>query len=316
MLSRIGNSLFWMGRYIERSEHLARYTKVQYASSMDSPLAPSKEFVLESILNMGGIYHNYFKKYQELTEEEVLHFVTIEESNAFSVQSNIGFLRENARGARDRISTELWESINVFYHDINNYTAARLQNEGVHRFSRKVEENCSVIKGCIDNTLIRNEAWILLSLGIHLERAVQVALIMLNKVYDIGKLEPGSLGGPIESYQWAIMLKSAESFDMFKRYHEPNQEGKHNELEFLLFNKAFPKALVYNLQKIRENIEDINFKTERGSNAVEFKVGKIASRFQYLTLAEVELSIPAFLNQTIAELNIIASLLDQKYLSF
>jgi uncharacterized alpha-E superfamily protein len=304
-----------MGRYIERSEHLARYTKVQYASSMDSPLAPSKEFILESILNMGGMYQNYLQKYPELTEDEVIHYVTIEDHNSFSVQSNIGLLRENARGARDRISLELWEAINVFYHDINNYSAARLQNEGVYRFSRKVEENSSIIKGCIDNTLIRNEAWILLSLGMHLERAIQVALIMLNKVYDIGKLDPSHIGGPMESYQWAIMLKSAESFDMYKRYHV-KKDCRYNELEFLLFNVAFPKSLTYNLQKIREHIQYIAFQDQKGPESLEFKAGKIASHFQFLTMTEVEGAIPAFLNNTVTGLYHLASLLDQKYLCY
>jgi uncharacterized alpha-E superfamily protein len=304
-----------MGRYIERSEHLARYTKVQYASSMDSPLAPSKEFVLESILNMGGMYQHYFNTYPELTEEEVIQYVTIEDTNSFSVQANIGFMRENARGARDRISLELWEAINVFYHDINNYSAARLQNEGLYRFSRKVEENSSIIKGCIDNTLIRNEAWILLSLGIHLERAIQVTLIMLNKVYDIAKLDATQVGGPAESYQWAIMLKSAESFDMYKRYHV-KKNCRYNELEFLLFNKAFPKSLAYNLQQIQDNIRHIAFHDQKGSESIEFKAGKIAAHFQFLTMAEVEGAIPEFLNKTVADLHQLASLLNQKYLYF
>jgi uncharacterized alpha-E superfamily protein len=315
MLARIGNSLFWMGRYLERSEHLARYTKVHYASSMDAPLAPGKEVVLASILNMGGMYQSYRNKYPELTEDEVIHYVTIEEDNAFSVQANIGFMRENARGARDRISSELWEFINVFYHDINNYSAARLQNEGVHRFARKVEENSSVIKGCIGNTLIRNEAWMLLSLGIHLERAIQVALIMRNKAYDIAQLEACNLGGPVESYQWTIMLNSVDSLDMFKRYHVKNNSSYH-ELEFLLFNKAFPKSLTYNLQKIQEDIRNIAFPDQKGSESIEFKAGKIAAQFQFLTMAEVEGSIPEFLNKTVAGLYDLASSLDQKYLCF
>ena len=313
MLSRIGNSLFWMGRYIERSEHLARYAKVQYASFMDSPLATSKEFVLESILNMGGMYQSYLRKYPELTEDEVIHYVTIEEDNAFSVQSNIGYMRENARGARDRISSELWEAINIFYHDINNYSADRLQYEGVHQFSHKVEGSSLVIKGCIDNTLIRNEAWMLITLGIHLERAIQVALIMLNKVYDIAKLDPVNLGGPLESYQWAIMLKSAESFDMYKRYHV-KKKSSHSELDFLLFNKAFPKSLTYNLRKVQQKIQKIAFHDQKSSESVEFKAGKIASQFQFLTIEEVETAIPEFLNKTVANLNDLASLLDQKYL--
>jgi len=315
MLARIGNSLFWMGRYIERSEHLARYTKVQYASSMDSPLAQSKEFALESILSLGGMYQSYLGKYLELTEDDVIHYVTIDDSNAFSVQANIGYMRENARGARDRISSELWEAINVFYHDINSYSAARLQYEGMHHFSHKVEVNSAVIKGYIDNTLIRNEAWILISLGIHLERAIQVALIMLNKVYDIAKLDAANLGGPVESYQWAIMLKSAESFDMYKRYYL-KKKSSHSELDFLLFNKNFPKSLTYNLRKVQQNIQKIAFHDQKGSDSIEFKAGKIASQFQYLTIGEVEESIAGFLNETVANLNNLAAILEQKYLCY
>ncbi|PIQ20983.1 MAG: hypothetical protein COW65_11815, partial [Cytophagales bacterium CG18_big_fil_WC_8_21_14_2_50_42_9] len=264
---------------------------------------------------LGGMYQSYLGKYPELTEDDVIHYVTIDDSNAFSVQANIGYMRENARGARDRISSELWEAINVFYHDINSYSAARLQYEGMHHFSHKVEVNSAVIKGYIDNTLIRNEAWILISLGIHLERAIQVALIMLNKVYDIAKLDAANLGGPVESYQWAIMLKSAESFDMYKRYYL-KKKSSHSELDFLLFNKNFPKSLTYNLRKVQQNIQKIAFHDQKGSDSIEFKAGKIASQFQYLTIGEVEESIAGFLNETVANLNNLAAILEQKYLCY
>jgi uncharacterized alpha-E superfamily protein len=315
MLARIGNSLFWLGRYIERAEHVARFTKVQYASSMDAPLVQSKEYILESILNMAGVRQAYFGKYADLTEDEVLHFVTIEESNLFSIQAFIGLLRENARGARDCISSELWETINRFYHETNNYTPDKLRNEGIHRFSKKVEENSAVIKGYVDNTLLRNEIWMLITLGIHLERAIQVALIILNKVYDIGKLEPSLLGGPVESFQWTILLRSAESFDMFKRYHLINP-NRHNSLDFLIFNHAFPKALTYNLERVQQLIHDIAFHEQKGKGSIDFMAGKIASQFQFLTIEEVDGSIQDFLNNTINSLYGLANLLNQKYLHY
>jgi uncharacterized alpha-E superfamily protein len=84
----------------------------------------------------------------------------------------------------------------------------------------------------------------------------------------------------------------------------------------LLFNKAFPKSLAYNLQKIGENIQHIAFPDQKGSESIEFKAGKIAAHFQFLTMAEVEGSMPDFLNKTVADLNHLASLLDQKYLCF
>ena len=263
MLARIGNSLFSLGRYIERAEHVARYAKVQYASTMDAPLVQSKDYILESILNMAGVRQAYFGKYPELGEEEVLQFVAIEDSNLFSIQAFIGLLRENARGARDCISSELWETINRFYHDINNYTPDKLHTAGIHRFSKKVEENCAVIKGYIDNTLLRNEIWMLIALGIHLERAIQVSLIILNKVYDIRKLEASLQGGPVESFQWAILLRSAESYDMFKRYHVINPDRR-NALDFLLFNPAFPKALAFNLERVQQLTTTLPSMSRRG----------------------------------------------------
>ncbi len=315
MLSRIGNSLFWLGRYIERAEHLARYTKVQYVSSLDAPLAQSREFVLESILTMAGVTGYYYSTHLQLTDEEVLYFVTLEESNPFSILSNIGYIRENARGARDCISLELWETINTFYHSMNGYTRTRLQGEGIYKFSQKVEENSSVLKGFIDNTLIRNEVWMLISLGIHMERAIQVARILITKVKDIEKIEPAKLGGPVENYQWTTLLKSAESFDMSKRHYKANP-NRRNSLEFLIFNPIFPKSIAYNLGIVQQSIEHIAFHEQKGKGSIDFAAGKLASQFQFLTIEEVEDGITEFLEETLNKINYIAKILEEKYLIF
>jgi len=315
MLSRIGNSLFWMGRYLERAEHIARYTKVHYVSSLDAPLAQSKEFALKSILNFVGSYNDYCQKYQQLTEDEVLYFVTLDENNPYSVLANVGLIRENARGTRDCISMELWEAINRFYHTINNYSAAKLNQEGIFNFSQLVEVNSSVIKGYIANTLIRNEEWMLISLGVHLERAVQVAKIILTKLTDIENLNEAKRGGPVENYQWTMLLKSAESFDMYKRYFKSNPFRK-NTLDFLLFNPTFPKSLAFNLNVVQKNIQDIAFQEEKGKGSINFKIGKIATQYQFLTVEEVEESPIEFLSKTIDKIYNLARLLEEKYLSF
>src|SRR5215217_2807651 len=103
MLSRIGNSLFWMGRYIERAEHVARYTKVHYVSSLDAPLALNKENTLESILDLMGQQADYYQKYGQLTDDDVLCFITIDDNNPSSIVSTVNLIRENARGTRDSI---------------------------------------------------------------------------------------------------------------------------------------------------------------------------------------------------------------------
>jgi uncharacterized alpha-E superfamily protein len=315
MLSRIGNSLFWLGRYIERAEHIARYTKVQYVSSLDAPYAQSREFVLESILDMTGISYQYYSFYPQLTDEDVLFFVTLDENNPLSIQSNIGYIRENARGARDSISLELWEASNRFYHNMNNYTAARLHNEGIHDFSQKVEENSSVLKGCIDNTLMRNEAWMLICLGIHMERVMQVARILITKLKDIEKIDPSKLGGPVENYQWTTLLKGAESFDMNKRHYKANP-NRRNSLEFLMFNQAFPKSIAYNLDVVHKNIQQIAFHDGKGSDSLDFMAGKLACQYKYTTIEETERRVTGFLHDTLDNINQMASLLLEKHLIY
>ena len=315
MLSRIGNSLFWMGRYMERAEHVARYTKVHYVSSLDAPLAQNKELALESILDMVGVQAAYYQKHSQLTDDDILYFITLDDSNSYSIAANISGIRENARGTRDSISIELWEIVNRFYHNINNYNAAKLRHKGIFNFSREVEEFCTLAKGYVSNTLIRNEVWMLISLGIHLERAIQICKIIVNKLYDVAKIDPSQQGGTLDSYQWTMLLKSAESFDMFQRHYK-NNATRRNILDFLIFNPSFPKALTYNLNYLQNNIQAIGFQEEKTKASLTFKIGKIATQLQFLTIDEVEENAIEFMNKTLEKLFSLAQLLEEKYLIY
>lgn len=316
MLSRIGNSLFWLGRYLERAEHLARYTKVQFVSSLDSPLAQRKDFVLESILNMAGVSSLYAEKYPQLSENEVLNFMAIDDYNYCSILACVNNARENARGARDSLSAELWEEINKFYHNINLFTSGKLDQEGSYDFAKLVEENSSSVKGYIDNSLPRNEVWILLSLGLHLERAAQVLRILLSKLHDIEKVEPEKIGASAENYHVVTMLKSAESFDMSKRHYK-SVPNRMNALEFLLFNQQFPKSVIFNLNLIQANINHLVPASELNKKgSLSFMVGKMTSNFRYLTISDIETDVTVFLTETLEKIYQIADTLEQKYLSY
>jgi uncharacterized alpha-E superfamily protein len=198
---------------------------------------------------------------------------------------------------------------------MNSYDAEKLYSEGIYDFSQQVEGNSSVIKGYIDNTLIRNEVWMLISMGIHMERAIQVCRILITKLKDIDKIDPAKLGGPVENYQWTTLLMSAESFDMNKRYYKANP-NRRNSLEFLLFNPAFPKSIVYNLHLVQEAIEHISFQGQTGKGSINFMAGRIATQYKFLTIEEVEEDIVEFLTETLNKIYDIARLLEEKYLIF
>ncbi|MFC6998004.1 alpha-E domain-containing protein [Rufibacter roseus] len=314
MLSRIGNSLFWMGRYIERAEHFARYTRVQYVSSVDAPLGQSREFVLESILDMTGSKEDYQNAHQQVEDNKVINFISVSEDNPFSLLSYIGRIRENARGARDNISIELWEAINRFYHKVNGSLSGELPAQEIEFFARRIEENSYITKGYIENTLLHNDVWMLISLGVHLERAIQVIRILQTKMNDIERLGEMKKESALENYQWTTTLESTEGFDMYMRCHRTSPTRKH-VLDFLLFDTQFPKSVAYSMERVRECIQGIAFQQEETrKESIEFIAGKLACRFQYLTIEEVEERTESFLKKTLDNIYELAQKLDLKYL--
>lgn len=214
MLTRIASSLYWTGRYLERSEHLARYLRVQYFSMLDAPMSQSRNFTLNSILNMYGVE---WPEGQPLVEAEVLRKVGTDYGNPLSVRSTIRAARENARSLRNVLSTELWESINTFHLAAQDTDPEYFVTHGLYDFTTKVGEHCAIIRSRIDDTLLQNQAWVLLKLGIHLERVAQVLRILNSKLYDIDVMTDKGANRALRQYQGTVILKIVEGFDMHRQ---------------------------------------------------------------------------------------------------
>jgi uncharacterized alpha-E superfamily protein len=314
MLSRIANSLYWMGRYLERAEHTARYTKVHYFSTLDAPLSQRKEYVLESMLRMTGLLYEFKSVHELLVDEEVLYAITLDETNMVSIKASINSARENARGARGSISSELWESINKFYHYVNNHSKSELKKTGIYNFSDKILESCAVVNGYIDNSLIHNEIWAFIHLGIRIERASQITRILISKLNDIEKNENSPIAKASENYQCITLLKSAEAFDMSRSWYQdvPNVR---DTLEFLILNDDFPRAICYNLTRISKFLRKIT-DTNSEKDSLNFSINKITTYYKYLTIDEIEKDISGFLYNTLENINNISEMLSRKYLNY
>jgi uncharacterized alpha-E superfamily protein len=316
MLSRIANSLFWMGRYIERSEHLARYTKVHYFSALDAPQSQNKEALLTSILRNAGLDYLYFKDYPTINEQAVIFYVSLDLKNPYSLVSNVNYARENARGARDSITTELWEAINKYYHYVNDVAFQTFEPDMTYDLTQHIIDNCIIIKGLIDNTMVHNDAWHLISLGLHLERAVQILNIINSKINDIESIEKSDLNTSFRNYHWPILLKSAESFDMCNRFYKATP-SRDNALEFLMLNQSFPKSISYNLEQAYNHLKEvIAFKNDKKDEFL-FNVGKLLYTYKYLTIEEIrEKDVSKFINQSLETIYKVAGDFEKDYLSY
>lgn len=312
MLSRVANNLYWMGRYIERADHLARYSKANYFSSLDAPILKTydRSFVLESMLFMAGIFDM-----EEINERDVLFRIGMDAQNSNSIISNITLARENARGARNAISTDLWEAINTYYHKVNNYPQEVYLTTGLYDFNQMILDQTSIVSSKIYGTLLHDEEWAIILIGMHIERAIQIIRIINSKLHDIYKIEQAGLPIAEMSFEWSNLLRCVESFDMNRKFYHtiPNRK---QVLEFLMLNQNCPRSISYSLKGIRRYEEKISRNENQDSNTISFKIRKLSEQYRYLSYDEFKDDIYGLLNSTQSKIFEIADELEKKYLSF
>ncbi|MDN3594530.1 alpha-E domain-containing protein [Zunongwangia endophytica] len=312
MLSRVANNLFWMGRYIERSEHIARYLNVNYFSSLDAPneLSQSRQFVLRSMLFMASdpVKDPNIK----LDEEKVLFDIALNKDNPVSIISYLQHARENANSARDLISTELYEALNKFYHYTLNYPIDKFVKNGLYDFTVNVAESTSILKAKIRGTLLHDDVYSIMMLGVHIERATQIVRI-INAKYNDASLAGGSYGDHLQnSYEWTTLLKCAESYDMMRRFYKKPPRSL-TTLEFLILNPICPRSVMTCLNEVSKHISDLSQEKTPSKNSAEFLVGKVKSEYQFKLIEEIEEDLQSFIERILKQLNDIAKKIEIEY---
>jgi uncharacterized alpha-E superfamily protein len=308
MLSRVANNLYWMGRYLERTEHLSRYLCVQYFASLDSPVPKQIEIALSSVLDMMGVPNTH----DQLLEEEVLVSASLDDKNPVSIISSVYLAREDARNVRDTLSNQVWEAINNYYLFVSSYPVDVYKSRGLFDFTQNVLTQCSIVREKVDHTLLHDVRWYFIQLGIHMERAIQITRILLSHMNDTDTLLKMKMGEAIEPHQWTVLLDCLEAKDMFRKVYNslPNRK---DSLEFFLFNPVFPRSVLYNLEYIDRVIKEINPADNGFRNSVKFKTGKEINSFRYLTVEEIDEKIIGFLGETIAKLHSIDKIIFDEY---
>lgn len=314
MLARVANNLFWMGRYIERAEHVARYLNVNYFASLDAPneLSQSRQFVLQSMLFMAD---DFTRNENELKEEEVLYDIALNPEKHFSIINYVKLARENANSARDLISTELYESINKFYHFVLNYPVENFKKSGLYDFSVQVTENTSILRGKIRGTLLHDEVYSIIMLGVNIERATQIIRI-INSKYKDAVIAQGSYGDTLKnSYEWTTLLKCAESYDMMRRFYRQTPASI-TTLEFLILNTDCPRSVMNSLNEAWEHINDLIHEKHPSKDSSAFLIGKVRAKYRFKVIEEIESDLQTFIEEILDDLNGIGIKLEKEYFHY
>ncbi|TNJ45639.1 alpha-E domain-containing protein [Tamlana fucoidanivorans] len=313
MLARVADNLFWMSRYIERSEHVARYLRVNYFSSLDAPneLSQSRQFVLRSLLFMVG---DPIKDDTHVAETDVLYNICLNLKKSYSIINCVKLARENANSSRDLISTELYEAINKFYHFVLNYSSDYLVTKGLYDFATHIIEFTAILKAKIRCTLLYDEVYSIINLGLNMERATQVIRIINAKYNDIQaielKREEGALVAP--TLEWDTLLRCVESYDMMRRFTRETPNSI-NTLDFLILNHQCPRSVINSLSDVAQHIQVLSddIKPKKGTTA--FLVNKIYAEYQYKYIEEIEVDFRTFIEKILNKLVEISKKMEEEF---
>ena len=222
MLSRIAESLYWIGRYVERAEDTARILDVHLGLMLDDPWAPEDVVCASLLMAMGH------EPVGDVGSAVVLKTLVWDRGSPASVLGALWAARENARRSREVVSSELWETINVTWHE----AAKPSRRSNPHAFLTWVRERAAAFTGTADATLSRDEAWYFLLLGRSLERADMTARLAAARALA------GSAGP-----SWVTLLQSCGAYQAFLRSaHGAIEDDR--AIEFLLLDPLFPRSLM------------------------------------------------------------------------
>ena len=240
MLSRTANAIYWMGRYLERAENVARIVAVNVHLMLDMGLSPG-EAQWKPLITTSGDEADFIRRYAVYNEKNVIHFLTFDRENPNSIYSCVCAARENARTVRDVISSEMWEQLNLLYHMVQRASRKR-SIDNLQDFYINVRTASHLFVGLSENTMSHGEGWHFARLGRMLERADKTARILDVKYY---LLLPDAeyVDSPYDAVEWGAVLKSANGFEMYRKlFHSVSyKEGA----AFLIFDQNFPRSMLY-----------------------------------------------------------------------
>ena len=280
MLSRIAESLYWIGRYVERAEDTARITDVNVHHTLGMGATPEDESrrqrQWEALLAIVGDEQRFRDAYGEVTEDTVPAYLTLDTANPNSIISCVALAREQAGAMRHEIASEMWEALNRFHLRLQQRREQAPHEAGIdnaHAFYRSVVEFSHLFQGVTDSTMPREEGWYFLQAGKFLERAEKTARALDVKfhllVADVGTDVPvsgprfvaaardvGFEDVPGDPHQWLAVLRSLSAYEAYHKVYRSAVRPR-SVIEMLILSPVFPRSIRFAIGEVEASLAAI-----------------------------------------------------------
>jgi uncharacterized alpha-E superfamily protein len=255
MLSRTADNLYWLARYVERAEYLARIldTTLRLATLPLAYVGESNEW--ESAVATAGCAAAFFAVHEEANEETVTEFLAFSANNPSSIRNCFENARINARAVRTALTIEMWDSINSAWLELRKWGNGPSSREEFARFLRWVMGSSLNFDGSAYRTMLRNDAYWFSRLGVYVERADNTARI-LDVKYHLLLPAQEKVGGPLDYFQWTSILRSVSALTA---YHWVYRENVKPWLvaDLLILRDEMPRSLASCYENLVQNLDRI-----------------------------------------------------------
>src|SRR5829696_6954863 len=312
MLSRTADSLYWMARYVERAEYLARILEATQRLTTLPVAYGGESNEWESALATAGCANAFFAEHSEANEETVTAFLAFSTSNSSSIRNCFESARSNARAVRTALTMEMWDAINGTWLELRHYGNGPSSRETFIKFLRWVQESSLRFDGSAYRTMLRNDAYWFSRLGVFIERADNTARI-LDVKYHLLLPPQEHVGGPLDYFQWAAILRSVSALTA---YHWVYRESLKPWLvaDLLILNDQMPRSLASCYENLVRHLDLIARAYGRQGPAQRLARG-IRTRIENSRMDEIfQTGLHEFIGEFIADNNRLGAAIADQYL--
>jgi uncharacterized alpha-E superfamily protein len=297
MLSRTADHMYWMSRYIERAESLARLVDAHYRMSLLPHSGETLAQSLSSTMSALQMEAAYRERHEVIEPRAVFEFVSLDRDYSGSIFSCLRAARENARAVRGALTSELWETLNSTWLEVRALATRRSSRPDIGEFVEWVKERSHLTRGVTVGTMMRDEAFHFTRIGTFLERADSTARILTAHQSD---LIPGADAGVVpDPYEWSVLLRALSAFEIYRRvYRDVITPFKVAQL--LILRDNMPRSLLRCCKEVYQNLKSV---ANEQSAETERRAGEMHAMLHFTRMEEITaVGLPRFLEQFLARL--------------
>ena len=314
MLSRTADHLFWMSRYTERAENTARMLNVSY----ETALLPQSHAVAQSgwqgLLSISELLPTYTELHGEVTAQRVMDFMVKDKENPSSIVSCLSAARENARAVRGSLTTEVWETLNQTWLEVNRMLRDGEFERDPGQFFEWVKFRSHLSRGVTVGTMLMDEAFHFLRLGTFLERADNTARLVDVKFHAVKNDFFGAVNQKIQEYDfyhWSAVLRSVSGFEVYRKVYRDVIKPE-RVAELLILRADMPRSLHASMNEVVNNLDMV---ANDQSGNTRRCAGKLCSELKYGRIDEIlATGLHAYLTQFLDRVNDLGAHISRDFL--